>query len=492
MTEVEEGEIIDCPSAIDHLPAPLLTSVIAFLPIKEAARTSILSHTWRFKWKSISRLDLDSRSLNMKKSFQISKLPFRDSRVMKYHGNNMASIVQQIFSSHRGPILSCRISHYLIQCRLNVDRWINFLNERGIQKLLLSCHDYIEDEFSLPVDRFPFEFPPGVFRSTSLKFLGLSSCLLLDASPFLGCNNLETLKLDRVILTCESLIGIIFNCGHLESLILRRCRGINDIMICDTNLKILKLIQFDGLNEVNIKAPNLTTLVINGLRCNYMNAIDAPKLRFFSTCGFLDDKEEEEEEFSNDDDKEIFIPNSVETNMDLFARCIGLSREHRPTGSSTFENLQKLIINVDMYNSDRAKEVAFALRICLHLQELDIRMERQYSLPEPFYSQGYMVYDELWQKEDSHDCVAFHLKIVRLRGFRGEYIQLEFARYLITNATMLKKMIIWCHDDCSKRGAEATRGLLSAPRASLDVHIVLEPGPRYLAGDFEAWESTLR
>lgn len=72
---------------------------------------------------------------------------------------------------------------------------------------------------------------------------------------------------------------------------------------------------------------------------------------------------------------------------------------------------------------------------------------------------------------------------------------MEFLKYIITTAEVLKKITIWFVDDCSWAQAIATQCLLLFPRASPNLSIILKPGPWYMKNvdeNFETWVSTLR
>ncbi|XP_058217594.1 cytochrome P450 72A397-like [Rhododendron vialii] len=86
-----------------------------------------------------------------------------------------------------------------------------------------------------------------------------------------------------------------------------------------------------------------------------------------------------------------------------------------------------------------------------------------------------------WALKERFDSISCQLRVVRIIGFRGKDLEISFVSYLIINATVLDELVIQCNDDCSRAGAIATRGLLSVPRASIDVRIVLKPGNDYLA-----------
>ncbi|WRX28597.1 F-box domain - like 10 [Theobroma cacao] len=94
------------------------------------------------------------------------------------------------------------------------------------------------------------------------------------------------------------------------------------------------------------------------------------------------------------------------------------------------------------------------------------------------------------------DYIMHSLNVVSINGFNGKERQLEFVRCLITKATVMKRMNICFIDSCSREGADATLELLLLPRSSINVSIVLKPGPEFVSSrnnaNFETWISTLK
>ncbi|TYJ39348.1 hypothetical protein E1A91_A04G063700v1 [Gossypium mustelinum] len=141
-------------------------------------------------------------------------------------------------------------------------------------------------------------------------------------------------------------------------------------------------------------------------------------------------------------------------------------------------------------NSDNITKIAEILEYCTHLLESRSEIEeatRDYSsvnnrLPYPE--------TKLWEKRGLCDCITFTLKQVSIKGFKGKDGEMEFPRHLITKGAKLKRIEIWCNHDCSREGGEATLGLLSLPRSSIDVSILLKPPPQF-DGSFGRWVSTL-
>lgn len=99
-----------------------------------------------------------------------------------------------------------------------------------------------------------------------------------------------------------------------------------------------------------------------------------------------------------------------------------------------------------------------------------------------------------WQRREPCECINNQLKTLCIRGYTGKALEVEFVKYIITNAETMKRITIWFVDNCTWEEAIATLCLLSFPKASATLSITLKPGKEYLAkvgGSFEMWISTL-
>ncbi|KAJ1434417.1 Leucine-rich repeat domain superfamily [Sesbania bispinosa] len=74
-----------------------------------------------------------------------------------------------------------------------------------------------------------------------------------------------------------------------------------------------------------------------------------------------------------------------------------------------------------------------------------------------------------WERLELCNCINQKLKFVYMWGFNGEVQEVELAKYLITRATMMKKITIACND----YSMGVAKNLLSLPRASVDLSINL-------------------
>ncbi|KAJ0643533.1 putative F-box domain, leucine-rich repeat domain superfamily, F-box-like domain superfamily [Helianthus annuus] len=58
---------------ISTLPQPILESILSLLPTEEAARTSILSTEWRYKWTTIPNLRFELRNTTSELTSEVKR-----------------------------------------------------------------------------------------------------------------------------------------------------------------------------------------------------------------------------------------------------------------------------------------------------------------------------------------------------------------------------------------------------------------------------------
>ncbi|KAL9242405.1 hypothetical protein vseg_016401 [Gypsophila vaccaria] len=216
-----------CKASTDlimNLPLNLMQHVLERLPLRDAARTSVLSKDWRYKWLSLPQITLDSR---FSEAFRK-----RNNAALDYP-RLYSDTVNKILLRHRGPIHKF-VFH--VPCHLpkstDIDCWIEFVCQNGVKEFYLNDH------------RLPKLKPPScLFSCMSLTHLTLHCGSLSLPSSFGGFPCLISLKL----YTCEDdnkkLGRLIHNCPQLES---------------------LDLILSEGINCLTINSPKLQRLVLNG------------------------------------------------------------------------------------------------------------------------------------------------------------------------------------------------------------------------------------
>ncbi|EOY13625.1 F-box and Leucine Rich Repeat domains containing protein [Theobroma cacao] len=273
----------------------------------------------------------------------------------------------------------------------------------------------------------------------------------------------------------------------------------NQVWIAIENVKTVEL-EFLDMREIYLSTMSLGVLVLDTLKCPLKNLIiNASKLKVFRA--YCNGEVEGPHCFLKDHES-VKVAEILEHYSDLLTPQNDQSY-HLKDDSSLFENLWTLSIDLDLNNIGEPLMLAIVLRVCTHLKQLELNIlnmdsklkgatsdhgTQNYSLP---YSESM-----LWDKGELCDYIMHSLNVVSINGFNGKERQLEFVRCLITKATVMKRMNICFIDSCSREGADATLELLLLPRCSINVSIVLKPGPEFVSSrnnaNFETWISTLK
>ncbi|XP_059315439.1 F-box/FBD/LRR-repeat protein At1g13570-like [Lycium ferocissimum] len=157
-------------SFICDLPTEILHGILEIMPIKYAARTGTLSKQWRQVWSTQPHLVFDPLFF----------------QYVYNKGASAASVIHKILTQHIGNILGFHlISKTDTLSQSDVDQFINFVSDHGIQKLTL---DMANDE--------KYALPDSIFTCATLTHLKLWRCIfkLPDGTQF---PNLVSLQLEH-------------------------------------------------------------------------------------------------------------------------------------------------------------------------------------------------------------------------------------------------------------------------------------------------------
>ncbi|KAK1374526.1 hypothetical protein POM88_030719 [Heracleum sosnowskyi] len=203
---------LDCGTAavdrISNLPRNIIVLIFDCLPIHDAARTSVLSKTWRALWGLYPNLVFDE--------FFFDQLLYdkdeQDPNVLL----EVTGTISDILLVNRGPILKFHLfvpdDLPLHQYR-HMDLWIRNISNHGVRQLELF--------YDPPT---AYKMPSYLFSCSELTHLCLTNCILNPPLRFGGFSNLIEVKLEEVIITGNVLFG-----SHLKVLKLRFCDGIENL-----------------------------------------------------------------------------------------------------------------------------------------------------------------------------------------------------------------------------------------------------------------------
>lgn len=243
------------PDLISTLPDGVLSSIISYLPIDEAVRSSILSKRWIPLWKHASHLNFDGT--RMTKAF----IQATEEDVRKY-----GKLVNSILHNHLGDLINCQFKHFPKNLALgDVEGWIEYVMEKNkrLTHLSLECWSSIY--------RSNTKYMKPNFQSKIFSILGSLEITnyVLDSPALLAfesSENLKILKLKKVEMKNETINGILNKCLGLEKFSLADSIGFDFLKIKSPHLRVLELKRL-RVKEIDVYADYLKVVVFDSLIC---------------------------------------------------------------------------------------------------------------------------------------------------------------------------------------------------------------------------------
>ncbi|PIA32313.1 hypothetical protein AQUCO_04500131v1 [Aquilegia coerulea] len=446
---------------ISDLPADILSFILSLLTIKEAARSSILSRRWRYLWKtsvaSSLTLNLDVLFLGL---IDPPNNEFGDCVAGKFCdglAHECGRLPQSNLSDHVGFVYqilhldhSCVKDSFRLRFYVekeadridrwtdmaiaqtkdfahHIDRWIEIAIAKRCQHFgIVLSHFVIRREIYRDGNLYyPF---PCLFSSqeVGLNFMGLKRCSVrsLDSSRF---NSLVDLRLKNVHIDGDSIVSILSCCPDLEKLFLYNCYKLLNLKISGRSLKLkhLTILFCLDLEKIEVNAKNLIRLQYCG-DCVEFVLVNVPHLSdvIFRTerggsCGALTYARGK-------------LSSDVPQLESLILSVVPIE-EHKICRQLTlFANLKKLVLLVETCRGTLWGFIPL-LQASPYLRKFELHLNIWNNKGE---EQGLM--------EKPSDFPHLHLKEITLSGFIGRPHDIEFAAYLLNNATTLERLTIFC------------------------------------------------
>uniref|UniRef100_M1DSM9 Ubiquitin-protein ligase n=1 Tax=Solanum tuberosum TaxID=4113 RepID=M1DSM9_SOLTU len=202
-------------TTIGDLQDGILHTILEFMPIQDAARTSVLSKKWIPIWSTQPHLVFDPLFFQY-----VSNI-----------GASAATVIYKILMQHTGNIMGFHlISSTCKLAQSVVDQFIIFVSKHGIQKLTLDMAN--EENYMLP---------NRIFTCATLTHLKLSRCFfkLPDGTqfPILVSLQLEHSKIAGHLGSEDDL-----NLPMLETLELRFCIGVDSVNLVSPKLDNMSIV----------------------------------------------------------------------------------------------------------------------------------------------------------------------------------------------------------------------------------------------------------
>ncbi|VAI35776.1 unnamed protein product [Triticum turgidum subsp. durum] len=404
---------------VSRMPDNILGSVISLLSTKEAARTRVLSSRWRHLWRS-------------------APLNLVVDRRLSGRERDRVAIVSKILATHHGP--ACRFSLAIGAIRLRrdlyakFDGWFRSPALDGLEELQFygGCNP----------------LPPSALRlAPTLRVASFRDCGFPDvaAVPALRLPRLKHLKLPGVAISEEALHHLLAGCTALESLELQG-NGLSTVRIVSPTLRSIAVYvsyyyKSDMvLQELVIEdAPCLERLIPldSGDVPMTITVIAAPKL---TVLGYLSSQ--------------------------IYELVIGtiIVKEMIPVSlTASMRTVKVLVLESIGPNLDT---IARFLRCfpCMEKLYIQSRFRKDMKNVGP--------YDILI---DPIECLNLHLRAIIVNTYRGMQPDVNFAKFFVLNAKVLKVMKFGvCGTYNEKWMANQQRRLQLDKRASRDARFDFE------------------
>ncbi|CAI9269020.1 unnamed protein product [Lactuca saligna] len=252
--EKNKRRVVTCAKEdiISNLPEHLIDSILERVPLEEAARTSILSKNWRYRWTKMGALAFDEQFFK------------KYAKNGAFGRNGFIRIINKVLILHNGPIskflLHIPNMNMFLDCFEEVDQWMLLLSRNRVKELILTNSNQ------------RYQLPSYVFSCLELTKLKMKNCFFKPPLNFEGFLNLKDLNL-RCIDFGASLCGTQINLPQLKKLSLHKCTNVYNF-----NIKATKL---EKLTVIACPDTILTTMLSNmtKIKCFF---VDAQFLKIFT------------------------------------------------------------------------------------------------------------------------------------------------------------------------------------------------------------------
>ncbi|KAL4558650.1 hypothetical protein LXL04_036851 [Taraxacum kok-saghyz] len=225
----------------------LMHNIQSFLPLKEAAGTSVLSKSWLRAWSTIPTLDFDVRRGKELKLMDMSRTVIRYLRdnipievfTLKIDIENQES-ASHVAENLIGPMAS---KPYLKKISLLINLWSGF-------------------SFMLPDEIWASENLTKIKVSSDIKW---NHSIWMTNTPVINCVSLRKLHLEGVCMSEEVLHDILSSCKLLEKIsLIYCCKGFKTIRVknlsrlYELNISLRKVDEYGYFTSLEISdVPNL-------------------------------------------------------------------------------------------------------------------------------------------------------------------------------------------------------------------------------------------
>ncbi|KAK9715251.1 hypothetical protein RND81_06G152800 [Saponaria officinalis] len=421
---------------ISSLPDELLANILSFLPTLSAVQTSILSSRWRHLFTLTRNL-----SFNDREYFGTASLAQCEERKLSFE-----RFVYGVLALHRtSPIhkFSLKLKKTLIYDCSHLLLWTSAAILKGVQHL------------DLDIVNHPNALPTCILNCQTLTILRIHTFGYDLSVPGVVClPNLKTLDLHYIrFLDGDSVKRFFVGCSQLKELVVSNCQFTTDhVRVSATKLQKLDLNCCSG--HVVIDAPNLANL---SHVCTDFIGVDVKNLRSLISI------------------KLTFDSPQVQVLCDIIRGAVNARELILDCGAAKF-----LAVTEDNPIPTYSKLKRFELDYCYRdtWKYLMVWLANSPQLEIIIFGEGLIKMDDT--EDELHPDVALppfscNVKIIEVYWFGGHKQELLLLKYLLENAGVLQKLILY-KDYTMEMQQEllVKKELLLLPKASTNCTIELK------------------
>ncbi|XP_050289927.1 F-box/LRR-repeat protein At3g26922-like [Quercus robur] len=279
---------VDALDRISQLPEHIIHHILFLMPHKDAARTTVLSKSWKQVWNSLPRYDFtfcdgtyyDNSPAHFEKKIEKFVRSVNEDLLPLREHKTTIQIVQQFR-------LRMTLCHHKYASR--IDNWIKLANRNLMESL------YLELTSMNKVGRYVL--PKTTFFVESLAELTLKGCKVLGnyfGDDMIKSIYLRKLTLERVDVNYLTITKILRCCPLLEEFTQSNC-CVKAKRVHINYAPKLKKAKLYGVKKIKIEAPNLEELYCRGdpgrldsdsFACNNVKKL---KISMFETSKLFED-----------------------------------------------------------------------------------------------------------------------------------------------------------------------------------------------------------